>query len=645
MAVPSNAPPGSVGAQPLASGLATSDYFLGWQPNVFPASSVLVQNSQFIGLDHSTAPVTAQGSSASGTLAFWTGMLAGSVSGAIIASGTINNTAIGGTTPAAGAFTTLSASSMVSGAGFTSLFASPPPIGSTTPAAGAFTTLGATGTTTLGNGSANYLTIAGAASGSGPMITAAGSDANIFVRALPKGSGKFEALRASFGTANGSASLFDGTTPLYVENNPTFSGSLWGNSAQIVTYLGGTTTTTGQPQVVLFQVAGDSLEATAANSIAYTAIYGTFGATQASRIGLDISIQTTAALNDAPGNGNFHQGISTNMNTSFPLGGTAISYGGNWLGGFFQSSLSTGAQYVNSLGGVEIDIGAATGTSVAFKHALSVVLLSSDAVDSSSGPSTGLMIDLQATATGNTASPGFMYGIAFGGKEGWWPINTTSGTMIMADPNRLNNGSSSGPAIAAATGIDFSAVTFSTAFLKSKGFLVDGSGNTTIDTLAMTGQTINLPNGTTNIVTTSNNGDLRVAVVNNYVGTSVSASREFSTGTGNSYTLDTLHDNNGAPYLQHSMGPSVTGVYYDAPLHVFRNVAATSILSLNTSEITCSTLLGLNSYTVATLPAAPATGSTAYVTDATSPTFLGTLTGGGSVKCPVFYNGTAWVAG
>lgn len=51
----------------------------------------------------------------------------------------------------------------------------------------------------------------------------------------------------------------------------------------------------------------------------------------------------------------------------------------------------------------------------------------------------------------------------------------------------------------------------------------------------------------------------------------------------------------------------------------------------------------LKSYTVATLPAGTQ-GDTAYVTDATAPTYLGTLTGGGSVVCPVFYNGSAWVS-
>ena len=52
----------------------------------------------------------------------------------------------------------------------------------------------------------------------------------------------------------------------------------------------------------------------------------------------------------------------------------------------------------------------------------------------------------------------------------------------------------------------------------------------------------------------------------------------------------------------------------------------------------------LKSYTVAGLPAAGTAGRTALVTDATAPTYLGTLTGGGTVKTPVVDNGTAWVS-
>ena len=60
-------------------------------------------------------------------------------------------------------------------------------------------------------------------------------------------------------------------------------------------------------------------------------------------------------------------------------------------------------------------------------------------------------------------------------------------------------------------------------------------------------------------------------------------------------------------------------------------------------DITGTIALELKAYTVASLPAGTV-GDRAYVTDATSPTYLGTLTGGGAVTCPVFYNGSAWVS-
>ena len=49
-------------------------------------------------------------------------------------------------------------------------------------------------------------------------------------------------------------------------------------------------------------------------------------------------------------------------------------------------------------------------------------------------------------------------------------------------------------------------------------------------------------------------------------------------------------------------------------------------------------------FTVATLPVGTI-GMRTYVTDALAPTFLGILVGGGAIKAPAFYNGTAWVAG
>jgi hypothetical protein len=51
-------------------------------------------------------------------------------------------------------------------------------------------------------------------------------------------------------------------------------------------------------------------------------------------------------------------------------------------------------------------------------------------------------------------------------------------------------------------------------------------------------------------------------------------------------------------------------------------------------------------FTVATLPTANLNvGARACVTDANVPAFMAPVIGGGSVICPVFYNGSAWVAG
>ncbi len=51
--------------------------------------------------------------------------------------------------------------------------------------------------------------------------------------------------------------------------------------------------------------------------------------------------------------------------------------------------------------------------------------------------------------------------------------------------------------------------------------------------------------------------------------------------------------------------------------------------------------------TVSALPAASSAlrGARAIVSDATAPTFAGTLTGGGAVVCPVYCDGAAWRAG
>ncbi|MFH6965222.1 hypothetical protein ACHRVK_21700 [Flavobacterium plurextorum] len=69
-----------------------------------------------------------------------------------------------------------------------------------------------------------------------------------------------------------------------------------------------------------------------------------------------------------------------------------------------------------------------------------------------------------------------------------------------------------------------------------------------------------------------------------------------------------------------------------------KNTEAGKLHTLATTED-----IKMKPYTVATLPAG-IIGDTAYVTDATNPTYLSTLTGGGTTVCPVFYNGNTWVS-
>ncbi len=88
-----------------------------------------------------------------------------------------------------------------------------------------------------------------------------------------------------------------------------------------------------------------------------------------------------------------------------------------------------------------------------------------------------------------------------------------------------------------------------------------------------------------------------------------------------------------------------------------RNLSRDTLLFNNAGDLTVSgvmqgalmTSTGMvqtGTYTVSTLPTASLfKGARAFVTDATAPTFLGALTGGGTVVCPVFSNGTDWVAG
>lgn len=74
--------------------------------------------------------------------------------------------------------------------------------------------------------------------------------------------------------------------------------------------------------------------------------------------------------------------------------------------------------------------------------------------------------------------------------------------------------------------------------------------------------------------------------------------------------------------------------------------AATETLSNKTVDVSFQANIPIifKAYSVSSLPAGQE-GMRAYVRDATAPTFLAALVGGGAVYCPAFFNGTDWVAG
>jgi len=109
-------------------------------------------------------------------------------------------------------------------------------------------------------------------------------------------------------------------------------------------------------------------------------------------------------------------------------------------------------------------------------------------------------------------------------------------------------------------------------------------------------------------------------------------------GTGLNFSAGSL--SNSLPMVYPSAGiPNSTGSAWGTSYSV--TGTGTNVVLDNKPTIK-EPIIGTG-FTVATLPAGTI-GMRTYVTDALAPTFLGVLVGGGAIKSPAFYNGTAWVA-
>ncbi|TAK81881.1 MAG: hypothetical protein EPO09_21765 [Aquabacterium sp.] len=198
------------------------------------------------------------------------------------------------------------------------------------------------------------------------------------------------------------------------------------------------------------------------------------------RTTLESLLNLTHATGNGAANRNFYVAGASVAQASANDGGTNTTGAGNFFAGNDSAALQTGATYFNSIVGREIDIGVATGaTKVSYKEGLKIVQLGTGgaAVDAIQGTTADFAVGIVNQIGASTY---WLNGIIFGEPDGIWAIDPTNGTMIGTLATALG-----GHSYAAKYGIDFSSVTFSSGFLNSTGFLVDGSGNTTTNGLVV----------------------------------------------------------------------------------------------------------------------------------------------------------------
>jgi hypothetical protein len=162
--------------------------------------------------------------------------------------------------------------------------------------------------------------------------------------------------------------------------------------------------------------------------------------------------------------GQFYVAGARFSEASYSAGGTSGNNRGSLFGGNDSARLHSGAALWEAVIGHEINIAVETGASCHYKHGLSVIFWSTDAVAGSAGKDYGIGISASGTCAG------WDVGYAFGDAYGTWPMKP-AGTLIGTISGVT------GPAYQAAWGVDFSQVAFSSGLIRGPGFSVDGAGH------------------------------------------------------------------------------------------------------------------------------------------------------------------------
>jgi len=262
--------------------------------------------------------------------------------------------------------------------------------------------------------------------------------------------------------------------------------------------------------------------------------------------------------------------------TSQNLGGTSLSgrdpaaIGSLWSGSFY-ARLDSGATYLHDLVGVEIDVAAASGTSVVNRYGLIIANLDSGTVQGYVDD-TAINISNQLSSGSVPWKTGILFGRYYGIPDGnEWPFNSSSTIIDCGAPGLPNTGvptaSLGNPAN---IGIDFSTCTFTDSALKTGKAPITMAAMTSapdvndVQTVSITGT----PTGGTFTLTFS--GQTTTAIAYNASATTVANALIALSNIGNSdVTVTSI--NVGGPYTV-----TFTGTLANAPQ---AQLTATSSLS------------------------------------------------------------------
>ncbi len=225
-------------------------------------------------------------------------------------------------------------------------------------------------------------------------------------------------------------------------------------------------------------VATDNLDASAIGNVAVAFnIYHGFGgsSTKGAREGFQVNAQLLAPTSSSNTNRNYVGGTFECQAISNDGGGV-----GSEKGAIFGCNpvalLSASATNMAQLIGGEVDIAAATGSSVLDKYGWSIIQLSTDGIQGSRNDAALYFVN-QAGAVGWKTL------IQIGNGIDASPLTTSGSILSIKGSPTITNG------------IDLSGATVSGSAFKSPGFTVDGSGNTTLSVNSSGQFNINNPSG------------------------------------------------------------------------------------------------------------------------------------------------------